>query len=224
MKTIFRGAIAFVLVLFPAQLIHGQDLSKYRNFAFGTSTAVVTKQVGLDARELVTVHQLPALIQELTWYPPQPFDSSRPAEPVEQILFSFDNGALYRILVTYDSSAIKGLTDEDMIQTISAKYGVATRPVADIDFPTNPSYEAKVKVIARWENANYSLNLIRPPGSNTFATVMLDKRLDSQAGISIAESVRLELLEAPQKEAARLKHEANDLEQERQKNLTALRP
>jgi hypothetical protein len=79
-------------------------------------------------------------------------------------------------------------------------------------------------VIARWEDSKYSLNLFRSSSSDTFALVMFAKQLDAQAGISIAESVRLEQVEAPQKEAARVKKEADDLEGERQKNIKTLRP
>ena len=132
MKVISRGAIALIIVMFSAPIVYGQDLSKYRNFSFGTTLASVSKQVDRQPVEAEVIHQRPALIQELTWYPPQPLGSSRPAEPVEKILFSFNNGELYRMLVTYDSSAIKGLTDEDMIRAVSAKYGDATRPVADV--------------------------------------------------------------------------------------------
>ena len=224
MKMITRGTISIVMILLSSSLVYGQDLSKYRNFSFGASLASVSKQVDRQPVEAEVIHQQPALIQELTWYPPQPYGSSRPAEPVEKILFSFDNGELYRMLVTYESSAIKGLTDEDMIRVISAKYGVATRPVADVNFPTNPSYGATEKVIARWEDSQYSLNLFRSSASNTFAIVMFDKRLDAQAGVSIAESVKLEQQEAPRKEAARVKKETDDLEGERQKNIKTLRP
>jgi hypothetical protein len=224
MKKTCGGAIAFVMVLFSSQLIYGQDLSKYRTFSFGMSLAAVSKQVNLDASELQLIHQQPAVIQELTWYPPQPFGSSRAAEPVPKILFSFENGALYRILVTYDSSAIKGLSDENMIRVITAKYGVATRPVAEINFPTNPSYNSTEKVIARWEDLQYSLSLVRSSVPETFAIVMVDKRLDAQAEVSIAESVQLERQEAPRKEAARVKKVADDLEGERQKNIEVLRP
>jgi hypothetical protein len=128
------------------------------------------------------------------------------------------------MLVTYDSSATKGLTDEDMIRVVSAKYGTATRPVVVVNFPTNPSYHATEKVIARWEDSQYSLNLFRSSGSDTFALVMFTKQLDAQAGVSIAESVKLEQEEAPQKQAARVKKAADDLEGERQKNIKTLRP
>src|SRR6266700_7859021 len=107
MKMISRGAIALLMILISAPLIHGQDLSKYRTFSFGTSLASVSKQVDRQPIEAEVIHQQPALIQELTWYPPQPYGFSRPAEPVDKIVFSFRNGELYRMLVFYDSSAIK---------------------------------------------------------------------------------------------------------------------
>jgi hypothetical protein len=224
MKITRSVLVSLVMILLSAPLIHGQDLSMYRNFSFGMSLASVSKQVDRKPAEAEVIHRQPALIQELTWWPPQPYDSSRPVEPVQNILFSFYNGALYRMVLLYDSSATKGLTDEDMIRVVSAKYGAATRPVADVNFPTNPSYRASGKVVARWEDSQYSINLFRPSWSNTFAIVMFTKQLDAQAGASISESVQLEKQQAPQNEAARVKKETEDLEVERQKNIRTLRP
>jgi hypothetical protein len=224
MKTISRSAIALVLILLCAPLIYGQDLSKYRNFSFGMNVTSVSKLAEEKPAGVIVIHERPALIQELTWYPPLPFESSRPTEPVQKVLFSFYNGELYRMLVTYDNDAVKGLTNEDMTRMLSAKYGTATRPAAEVNFPTNEAYGATEKVIARWEDEQYSLNLFRSSMSDTFAVVMFAKRLDAQAAAAIAESATLELQEAPQKEAARVKQAAVDLEVERQKNIKALRP
>jgi hypothetical protein len=115
-------------------------------------------------------------------------------------------------------------TDGDMIGVISAKYGVATRPVADVNFPTNPSYRATEKVVARWEDSQFSFNLFRSAASDTFALAMFDKRMDAQAEFLVAESVQLEKQEAPQKQAARVQKENDALEGERQKNIKTLRP
>jgi hypothetical protein len=224
MRVLSRGVLAAITILISASVIHAQDLSKYRNFSFGASLASLSKQVDRQPADAQVIHQQPALIQELAWYPPLPVDSSRPAEPVEKVVFSFYNGALYRMLVIYGSSSVKGLNDEDMIRVVSAKYGVASRPFAKVDFPMNPSYDATEKVIARWEDSEYSMNLIRSSGSDTFAILMFDKRVDAQAGASIAESVELERQEAPQKEVERAKKEADDLEVDRQKNIKTLRP
>src|SRR3979411_974675 len=107
MKIMRSGVISLSMILLAAPVIDGHDLSKYRNFSFGATLASVSKQVDRQPIEAEVIHQQPALIQELTWYPPQPYGSSNAAEPVEKILFSFHNGELYRILVTHDSSALK---------------------------------------------------------------------------------------------------------------------
>jgi hypothetical protein len=224
MRSLVVSFLTIIVILLSIPQVHAQDLSKYRNFSFGMTVADIAKQIDQKPANAAVVHEHPALIEELTWLPPPSYGSSRPAEPVDEMLFSFSNGTLYRMLVTYEDSATKGLTDEDMIRVVSAKYGVATRPVAAvINFPMNPSYKATEKVIARWEDSQYSLNLFRSY-VNTFAIVMFSKELDSQAGISIAESVKLEQEEAPQKEAARAKKTADDVELERQKNIKTLRP
>jgi hypothetical protein len=224
MRSLVFCLLMIVVILLSTSQFRAQDLSMYRNFSFGMTLADISKQIDKKPSDSTVIHERPALIEELTWLPIQPYDLSRPAEPVDQILFSFYNGALYRMLVTYEDSATKGLTDEDMIRAVSAKYGVATRPVAAVvNFPMNPSYKATEKVIARWEDPQYSVNLFRSYG-DTFALVMFTKQLDTQAGISIAESVKLEQQEAPLKEAARVKKGADDLEIDRQKNIKTLRP
>jgi len=224
MRSLAASSLMIIVILLSISQVHAQDLSTYRNFSFGMTVADLCKQVNQNPATAAVLHERPALIQELTFWPPQPYSSLQKAEPLEQILFSFYNGALYRMLMTYNTSATKGLTDEDMIRVVSAKYGVATRPVAAVvNFPTQPSYKATEKVIARWEDLQYSVNLFRSSGDN-FAIVMFKKQLDAQAGVSIAESVKLEQEEAPQKEAARAKKDAADLELERQKNIKTLRP
>src|SRR5260370_30973700 len=97
MKIMRSVVVSLAMILLSAPVIHGQDLSKYRNFSFGTSLASVSKQIDRQPIQAEVIHQQPALIQELTWYPPQPFGASRPAEPVDKILFSFCTGALYRM-------------------------------------------------------------------------------------------------------------------------------
>jgi hypothetical protein len=213
------------MILLSAPLIHGQDLSKYQNFSFGMRLVDLSKQVDQKPTEANLIHQRPAVIQELTWWPPLA-SGTRVAEPVRQILFSFYNGELYRILVTYDRYVTEGLTAEDMVRTMSAKYGTASRPTAEINFPTNETgeYGTTGKVIVRWEDSRYSFNLFRSSLSNTFGLVMFSKRLDAQAEAAIAKSLKLEGREDPQKEVARVKKEADDLETSRQKDIKAFRP
>ena len=224
MKIARNLTISLFMILFSAPLIYGQDLSKYRNFSFGMSLAELSKQVDSNPRQTKLIHKRPAAIQELTWWPNNSSDYSLQADPVWQIFFSFYNGELYRILVTYDRHATQGLTAEDMVQAISAQFGTATRAAAEISFSTNELYSSTEKVIARWEDSQYSINLIRSSFLDSFALVMLSKRLDAQAEAAIAESVKLEGQEEPQKEIEPQKKEAHNVEVVRLKNRKTFRP
>jgi len=114
--------------------------------------------------------------------------------------------------VTYDQDATHGLTAEDMVQAISKKYGTATRTAGEISFPTNELYRTTEKVIARWEDSQYSINLVRSRFLNSFALVMFSKRLDGEAEAAIAKSLKMEGQEDPQKEIGRQKKERRTLE------------
>lgn len=107
MRMIRKSWISLALVLLATPAISGQDLSRYRKFALGTSLTVLSKQIGQEWRQASLVHASPALIQELTYWPVQASYSAGVTEPASQILFSFYNGALYRIVVTYDQNAHK---------------------------------------------------------------------------------------------------------------------
>ena len=224
MTMMCRVVISLVMILLSAPLIHGQDLSKYRNFSFGMSLLELSKQIDSQPLHTKLIHKRPAVIQELTWWPRDSSDSSLQADSLRQIFFSFYNGELCKILVTYDRQATQGLTAEDMIQAISAKYGTATRPDAQISFPTNELYRSTEKVIARWEDSQYSINLFRSSLLNSFGLVMFSKGLDGQAEAAISESVKLEGREDLQKESERQKKEADNLEVARQKNRNTFHP
>jgi hypothetical protein len=219
-----RVVFSLVMILFSAPLIHGQDLSKYRSFSLGMSLVELSNQVDLKPLQTKLIDKHPAVIQELTWWPRESSGSSLEADTVWQVFFTFYNDELYRILVTYDQDATHGLTAEDMVQAISTKYGTATRPAGEISFPTNELYRSTQKVIARWEDSQYSINLVRSRFLNSFALVMFSKGLDAQADAAIAKSIKLEGQEDPQKEIDRQKKETVDLEAARQKNRKIFRP
>src|SRR5882762_618898 len=216
--------ISLVMILLSAPLVRGQDLSKYRDFPFGMSVADLSQQVDLRPLQTKLIQKHPLAIQELACWPRESSGSSLQADSVWQIFFSFYNGQLFRILVTYDQDATHGLTAEDMVQAISTKYGPATRPAGEISFPTNELYRSTEKIIARWEDSQYSINLVRSRFLNSFGLAMFSKRLDGEAEAAIAEAVELERQKAPQTEVARMKKEADNLEAARQKNRKMFRP
>ncbi len=225
MRRVVISLVMILMILLSAPVIHGQDLSKYRNFSFGMSLGELSKQVDSQPLHVKLIHKRPALMQEATWWPRESSGSSLQAEPVWQVFFSFYNGELYRILATYDRHATEGLSIEDMVEAISAQYGPATRPDAQISFPTNELYSSTEKVIARWEDSQYSFNLFRSSFLNTFGLVMFSKRLDTQVRAAFAESIKLETEneDAP-KEIARQKAETDNREAARQKNRKTFPP
>jgi len=224
MNTIRNSILCLSALFLTASLLHGQDFSKYRDFSLGMSLPKLSGQVDLRPLQTKLIQRHPAVIQELTCWPGGSSDYSRQTDSVRQIFFSFHNGELFRILVTYDHDATHGLTAEDMVQAISTKYGTPTRPVGEISFPTNELYRSTEKVIARWEDSQYSINLVRSTFLNSFALFMFSKRLDAQVEAALAKSIKLEGQEEPQKEIDRQKKETDDLEAARQKNRKIFRP
>jgi len=67
------------------------------------------------------IHGRPALIQEPHLVPPNVPGTSVRADSVEQILFSFYNGELYKSPWTYDRPSTEGLTEADMVKSISGE-------------------------------------------------------------------------------------------------------
>src|SRR5712692_7547861 len=92
-----------------APLIYAQDLSRYRAFQFGMNLLAVAKQADMNPSEARTIHERPAVIQELEWRVPRSLSSSPEADPVSEVLFSFYNGDLFRIVVNYDQYRTEGL-------------------------------------------------------------------------------------------------------------------
>jgi len=202
-----RNMATLIFVMFAAHFIHAQDLSSYREFQLGTSLSAIAKQAGLEPSAAKVIHERPALIQELSWQPNLFFSSgsSPKGDSVESILFSFYNGNLSRIVVEYDSQKTKGLTEEDMIEAISAKYGPATKPSAEATISSSQGYNDKKAVIALWEDSRYSFTLFHSSFQPNFGMIAVSKQLEALAQAATIEAVRLDKQEAPQREIERQK-------------------
>ena len=198
------------------------DLSSYRGFQFGVSLAAAAKHAGMSPSAAKLAHRRPALIQELDW---RPADATH-TDPVQDAVLSFYNGELFRIVIAYDRYKVEGLTEEDMIESLSKAYGAATRPRVEIAYHSN--YGEFSPVLARWEDSQYSYNLIPVGNRSSFGVILYSKRLDAQAQAAIAESVRLDELEAPQRaldlQKNRDQAEQLKLEKTRSVNLPNFRP
>ena len=190
-------AVVLYAILATAPLC-GADLSKYRGFQLGANLATAAKQAGMKLSDARLVHQRPARIQALGWWPGSPFQATATAvDPVREGLLRFYNGDLFQIIITYDRQKIEGMTEADMVEAISLAYGTATNPAVEIAYHSN--YGEVAPVIARWENAEYSCDLVRTGDQASFALILSSKRLDVLAQAAIVEAGRLDALEAPQR-------------------------
>ena len=223
MKTIRSSILCLVVLLLLAPLLRAQDLSKYRHFTFGMSVTRLLERTGQKMADVKVIHGRPALIQELTWWPPILPGASFQADTVEEILFSFYNGELYKISVTYNQTSMEGLTADDMVKSISAKYGPATN-VVEVDSAKIDFYDVKQKLVATWEDSQYSFNLVRSSFTDGFGLMIYSKGANAEAELAIAEAVKLDKQEGPQREAERQKKQTDDLEATRQKNRKIFHP
>ncbi len=198
------------------------DLSSYRAFHLGMDLQAVEKQAEMKTSEAKMIHQRPAVIQDLEWRPRRFPGPAPESDPVKDVLFSFYNGQLFRIIVNYDRYKTDGMTADDMIDAISATYGLAAKPAVEILFPS--AYSQKVKVIARWEDAEYSLNLVRSPYQPSFALFAVSKQLDTLAQSAAIEAKRLDEQEAPQREADLQKKLGDDNRAQQEKARMANKP
>lgn len=191
----FDGWLQAALVSVPA--MSTPNLSGYRDFQFGETLPTLARQVGLELSDAKLIHESPAILQELECQPWLSKGSSVQTDPVKTILFSFYNGELFRIVVEYDQDETGGMSTEEMIKAISAKYGPATKPATSaIVFSSTQVYNDHEVIIARWEDSQSSLNLYRSTYQSTFGMIAFSKRVDALARAATAEAIRLDAKEA----------------------------
>lgn len=110
-----------------------------------------------------------------------------------------------------------------MIEVISARYGTAMRPSVETSL-ASASFSEGVRVVARWEDADYSLNLMQSPYGLKFGLIAFSKRLDGLAQAAIAAGIRLDEQEAPQRLKAEEQSAQSKLDKTRLVNRPHFRP
>jgi hypothetical protein len=227
MKNIRLLAISIAGIVVSASPISAHDLSRYRAFQVGMSLTTVAAQAEISPEPRV-LQMRPALIQELMWQPPRVLRLAPDGDSVRKVLFSFYNGQLFRMVVTYDRDRTEGLTTADLIDAISATYGSPILPATPSTASTSPvpggaatrpqrpetayarSLDYDDKILARWDDADHSIHLFQSPYQSGFGLVVSSKSLDALARVAITEAARLDLQEAPQRELERQQKQTED--------------
>jgi len=147
-------------------------------------------------------------------------------DALRSAVLRFCDDRLYQIVGTYDSERIQGLTEADLVQAVSRTYGEGTTP--DVQIPFKSSYGETARVISRWENAEYLVDLVPARDQYSYALIISMKRVTQLADAAIKEANRLDVIEAPQREIdlQDLKEADNrrELEKARSVNLRNFRP
>jgi hypothetical protein len=223
-----RPLVILVGFMLAGQLAFAQDLTRYRAYALESSVDSIVVASGARAADIKTLHARPAAIQQLEWRPPYADFRNSSVDPVRDISFTFYNDALYQIIVNYHRDRTEGLTNSDIVELLSAVYGVPTLPSATIR--TSPPAEASSDstVVARWENAESLLTLTRVSYTSELQLILISKPLSARARSAVKEATRLDTIEAPRREADQRKKEVDDAsaarEKARVKNKAAFRP
>ena len=212
-------ALAGVLFAFviSSPAAYGQAQSGYRGYELGATVSSVSTAAKSEAADVKTIHARPALIQDLEWrapYSPQPSTSA--TDPVEQIDFSFYNDQLYQMVITYDHLKTAGMNDADVVDGISAAYGVPllkTSPRKGAATTDRSDAAEDGMTLARWESADQVVILYRSTSFFASSTArywltVTSPRLGALARTASNEAVRLDDREAPQREAAQQKKDA----------------
>jgi hypothetical protein len=194
-------AVASLGVLLSGSSLVAQAPFHYREYVLGTSVASVVKISNTRADAVKTLHERPARIQQLEWRAPYVSSGTAMADPVRDVVFSFYDDQLYQIVVTYDRDRMEGLTNDDVIEAMSATYGVpllrngkAVQSTALGDLP------AQTTAVAQWADAGAEVTLRRDTYSPQFQLVMTSKTLNPSARAAIKDALRMDTQAAPQRE------------------------
>jgi hypothetical protein len=193
--------------------LEAQNLSQYREFRLGSPLASVQKMSGVATADVKSIQQRPATIQELRWRPSERFNyRSAPTESAREVIFTFYNDQLFKIVVEYDPQRTEGLTDADLIDAISATYGVPVLQATSLQTKAPPVSTPSDgdTVVARWSDADTSVTLVRGSYPKSLRLVMAVKATESLAQNAAAEAARLDREEAPQRELERVNKIAED--------------
>ena len=155
------------------------------------------------------VHERPALMQELRWVPSSfgPASRSRGAG-IELGVFSFYEDQLYRIAIDYDRPATRGMTDRDMVDSISSIYGPpSSSKVGSEGSDTGGAETIAARIVARWNGAGYAVALTRWSYGGAWRLVVESAALAALARAADARALALDAQDSPQQEAERAKRD-----------------
>jgi hypothetical protein len=205
-----RGGVSAACIVLAVSTVSSAELSRYREFQLGATVATVTA-VTQNAARVTTVHNRPALLQQLEWRPRYMAGAPQPdRDSIGEVVFSFVDDQLFKIAIEYARDRTSGLTTDDMVGSLTAVYGAPSSPSPQRRTTSSAVALDAAVVIAEWRHADTTLVLQRKEYSESFFLVITSLPLDIIARKAQATAVAMDQREAPAREAALLKKQADD--------------
>ena len=205
-----RGGVSAACIVLAVSTVSSAELSRYREFELGASVATVTA-VTQNAARVMIVHSRPALLQQLEWRPRYMAGAPQAdRDSIGEVVFSFVDDQLFQISIAYAQDRTSGLTDEDMVGSLTAVYGAPSSPSPRTRTTSSAVALDAPVVIAEWRHAETTVVLQRKEYSDSFFLVITSLPLDTIARKAQATAVAMDQREAPAREAALLKKRADD--------------
>jgi hypothetical protein len=205
-----RGGVSAACIVLAVSTVSSAELSRYREFELGATVATVTA-VTQNAARVTTVHNRPALLQQLEWRPRYMAGAPQPdRDSIGEVVFSFVDDQLFKMAIEYARDRTSGLTTDDMVGSLTAVYGAPSSPSPQRRTTSSAVALDAAVVIAEWRHADTTLVLQRKEYSESFFLVITSLPLDIIARKAQATAVAMDQREAPAREAALLKKQADD--------------
>ncbi|HEY3161392.1 MAG TPA: hypothetical protein VGJ78_20640 [Vicinamibacterales bacterium] len=200
---------ALLVALAASAPAAAQEEGRYRDFKLGASVAAVSALTQTRSADVTVVHERPAVMQELRWIPSSFGTAGRShGAGLQQIVFSFYENQLYRLMIDYERSQTKGMTDRDVVDAVSAMYGQpSSSKIADGGTDTWNTESVAARVVARWNGPGYAVAVSRWAYGGAWRLVVESTPLAALARTADARALVLDVQEGPQREADRARRE-----------------
>jgi hypothetical protein len=203
--------------------------SRYRGVSLGDTVTAAVASLNMTASDVAVVHVRPSLIQQLTWRPNQ-FFAGRTSKPdaVAEMVLTFHQGRLARVVATYDRDRTEGLTNGDLKASFTTLYGSSMLVPTTTATRGGSASSDQPEIIGQWGDGETLVVLSRdvyPPRIKlTVSSVATNRQMQD----AMASSLRLDALEAPTRDIVRRASDAmtqrQRAEQSRIDNKAAFTP
>jgi hypothetical protein len=184
-----------------------QEPGRYREFQLGASVADISTLTDTRVADVTLVHERPAVMQELKWMPSSFGTAGRSlsrGKGLQHVTFSFYENQLYRMMVDYERSQTRGMTDRDMVDAISTAYGPpSSSKISDEGTDARGNESVAARLVARWNGPGYAVAVSRWAYGGAWRLVVESTALAALARTADVRADLLDVQEGPQREAER---------------------